>query len=265
MNYRDYVIMPDVSALRPLFVDGQARGLRKRVFAKVGDSLSYWRHFLGSVGAGWAVYGDDNKSLRSTVRYFSRDIARRENSFSDPSLATIRGGVAYDQIRPYGENESAYLYYRHIVPAGAGVLPTYYELIKPAFSIIMIGTNDTTRQTDLVLFATQYQQILDETLSRSILPVLTTLPPLHNERHVTPYNDIISNYADSNQLPIIDLYSALLTIPNEGIIADNVHLTYPPDGNSADFTAGGLQYGYNVRNLLTLEALRQLRAALGKD
>jgi hypothetical protein len=71
--------------------------------------------------------------------------------------------------------------------------------------------------------------------------------------------------AQARQVPFVDLHRELMPLPRHGLGPDGVHpAAYQTDAGyrACDFTAAGLQYGYNVRNLLTLQALARLKDAV---
>jgi hypothetical protein len=57
------------------------------------------------------------------------------------------------------------------------------------------------------------------------------------------------------EIPLWDYWHALQTLPNQGISADGIHPSAPPDGFTGRFTPANLQYGYTIRNLTALQAL----------
>ena len=64
-------------------------------------------------------------------------------------------------------------------------------------------------------------------------------------------------------LPLINLNRALEPLPDHGVNpADMIHLSVPPDGRVDLFTTEDLQYGFTVRNLVTLQTLQALLSAV---
>ncbi|MCA9659721.1 MAG: hypothetical protein KC486_15370, partial [Myxococcales bacterium] len=65
---------------------------------------------------------------------------------------------------------------------------------------------------------------------------------------------------------LIDFHRELLPLPDHGLGADGIHrAVYTPNGipSACLLDAAGLDYGANVRNLLSLEALERARVTLG--
>ncbi|MCA9905855.1 MAG: hypothetical protein KC547_18495, partial [Anaerolineae bacterium] len=140
-----------------------------------------------------------------------------------------------------------------------------YRVTRPAFAIIMIGTNDAP-----AFPADQYranmQRIMQISVDHGVVPILTTLAPRaeFNDR-IVEYNQVIFDLGRTYGVPIVDLYSALVGLPNRGLDADGIHLSIPPGApsTSVSFSAEYLQYGTTMRNLTTLQALDQVRSIIG--
>jgi hypothetical protein len=107
--------------------------------------------------------------------------------------------------------------------------------------------------------------ILQISLDRGVIPVLSTLPPLHRDwaiGRVEMLNGIIVALAREYDIPLWDYWSALQGLPNDGLSTDGVHPSFYA-GHAADFAPDYLGYGYTVRNLLALQVLDAVwRAAM---
>ena len=69
---------------------------------------------------------------------------------------------------------------------------------------------------------------------------------------------MLLDIARDEQVPLINLWSAAQTLPDEGIGPDHTHLKAQV-GSYCSFDGAQQQYGGTLRNLLTLQALDQLR------
>ncbi len=79
------------------------------------------------------------------------------------------------------------------------------------------------------------------------------------------YNAAIRGIAQARSVPLVDYHLALRKLPGGGLARDGIHPTtfHGARGRDAcDFTAKGLRHGYNLRNLLALEALERVDSAL---
>ena len=84
---------------------------------------------------------------------------------------------------------------------------------------------------------------------------------------VAQFNAVIKGVASARHLPLMDFYLATINLPHNGISDDDVHpnVEMGADGGSmsCDFTPPGLQFGYNNRNLLTLQVFDRFRHITG--
>jgi hypothetical protein len=220
------------------------------VFSKVGDSITANKDFLIPVGAGQyslAAYA----YLQPVVDYFSSQTARTGNSFVNASLSADPGWSSWTAINFHASVDPA---------CGAGELPIACELrvVKPGIALIMLGTNDVPDVGHVTpgVYERQMRQIIEACLQAGVIPVVSTLPPIHRDTgpRVQVFNDILSRLTDEYDIPLWNYWAALQGLPNDGLSKDGVHPSVFP-GSAADFSAPALQYGMNVRNLTALQAL----------
>ena len=226
-----------------IFVAGQARGNRADVFSKVGDSITASWAFLGKIGEG--IYSLNEYSyLQPVINYYSVTTARTHNSFNNDSLAAVEGWWTNSLLDP----------------ANAGACPGYtpieceYMNVRPAVAIIMIGTNDVHGGIDSYTSSVNLARIVEITINSGVIPVLSTIP--YNEPGDAPtYNQIVVSTANTYGIPWMDFYAATINLPAHGMDPDMVHPAVPPTHDPTNFTPDTLQYGFTVRNLVTLHAL----------
>ena len=229
---------------RNIFLKGQELGNRPNVFSKIGDSITYDSNFLGPIGNGRTLwYGYEH--LAPASRYFMQVKARTGNSFNNDTLAAFPGWEAIDLT----DSSKA-------LSGCLGHAPLDCELMqtKPSVAIIMIGTNDSTGHEDLAWFQGYIDLIIEKCIEAGVIPVMSTVP-WNAYEDIAPYNAAIIESARAHDVPVLDTYGAFETLPNHGVGEDGVHPTVPPNGNTADFSSSGLNYGYNMRNLITLQML----------
>jgi hypothetical protein len=155
----------------------------------------------------------------------------------------------------------------HVLAGEPGPLATEIAAVKPAFAVIMLGTNDN-RPGGVSPFAQNLRDIIDRTLDLGIVPLLSTIPPRTDSpaaaARVPELNAVIRDVAETRRIPLMDLYAALLPLRNHGLAADGIHLQMAgkdaPHG--CRLTPEALRHGMNVRNLLTLTALDRARRFL---
>jgi hypothetical protein len=210
------------------------------VFSKVGDSLTANKVFLVPFGEGKYDLGEYGY-LREVIDRFSQEVARTGNSFVNDSLAAKSGWRTAQVLDPAKAGS--------VCREGESPLECEYRIVRPSIAVILLGTNDAASPTGD--FAKSLHGIVGLTLSRGIIPVLNTLPPMEGT-DMEGFNRTIRDAALFWNVPWIDLYSALLPLPNRGLSPDGMHLSWV---DPADFRPPNLSFGMPVRNLLTLQAL----------
>jgi hypothetical protein len=134
-----------------------------------------------------------------------------------------------------------------------------YRLNKPAVSVIMFGVVDVLLMTPQQ-FNNYMRYIVKYTMDRGIVPVLSTAAEnASNPSKSQQFNQIVARIANEKSLPLINLSAALAPLPNKGMDPDGIHLSRPADHSQTGFFTGdNLQYGYTMRNLVTLQALQEV-------
>lgn len=256
-------ILPEITdTAREIYAAGQEAGQNPRAFSKLGDCMTAAEYFLTYFGTGdydLANYTD----LQPTIDYFSVR-ARPEgdyegDSFANPGLATASGFNTTSVLDPLWSDPVW-------CAPGESPLECEFRVTRPAFALIMFGTNDVFF-FDAVQFDTYYRQIIDETIASHIVPVLYTIPerPEFPEKTIE-FNQIIAQIAADYDLPLINLYIALEDLPHKGVDPiEPIHLSLPETGNAGMLTDENLEAGYTLRNLLTLQILDELRTAFEGD
>lgn len=238
-----------------IFATGQELGNRANVFSKIGDSITVAEEAFTPFGYGVFNLGAYDY-LNPTIGYFSAQ-ARNNNSWNNTSLAAGNGYTTRTVLSSEYANSS-------VCMSGESPLACEYRLTQPAVAIIMLGTNDTTN-VPIDEFAHNMRVIADYSINNGVIPVFTTIPPrLHIPGRAESYNQVIISIAAEHGLPLIDYYSAMVTLPDSGMNPDGIHPSVPPLGfeQSGDFTGNNLQYGYVMRNLTVLQALHVLRVSV---
>jgi hypothetical protein len=273
------------SKLAGVLATGRRRGNRADVFAKVGDSISQSPAFLQGIGCGQVAIGG-HSSLRSAIKYFS---ARRlegtsadcpaANSFSRASAATQAFAVSEWALSAGANSNSS-------CEPGESPLTCELRIDRPGWAVVLFGTNDVTVGSDIVHadtlpgFLESMGEIITEATRDGTVPILSTIPPRidpTDEAWTERFNGALYRLARSRRIPMINLWRALDPLANHGLSADNLHpslyggagctgycdpASCAPACQAANFTAMGLRYGYDVRNLITLETLARLRQAI---
>jgi uncharacterized protein YraI len=242
----DISAIPTVSAaMQAVFQKGQQLGNRADVFTKVGDCITANWMFLNPIGTG------DHKpsaypGLEDIIAYYSEaELRGGLNSFSNQSLA-MHDGITSAQILDHTWANP------NLCKSGETPLACEYRINKPSIAIIMLGTTDVYSS-----FAEQFKENVDKiieiSLDHGVIPLVSTAPGYRTgakyESHAIHFNTLLVESAKAHNVPIMDLYGALLSMPEDERFKEGTesHL-------SAD--------GYYVRNLLTLKALRAIKEAV---
>ena len=247
----------DSPRLAEIHAAGLVLGNRANVFTTVGDSNTSNGDFLRPMGLPQTLcrFGP-YAPLRRTVDYFS--VAPRpgmRNSFTNDSLAAEIGFGTPMVLDPFWADQS--LCARNETP-----LQCEYRLVRPSVAVIMLGQIDNNQAN---LSAEDYkanmEQIIRETMDRGIIPVLTTiifLPERDIYERSLRYNLALVELSTAYDVPLINLWAAVQTLPNVGIGPDHSHLRARV-GDFCAFDGAQQELGGTLRNLLTLQALDQLR------
>ena len=141
------------------------------------------------------------------------------------------------------------------------------EAIRPGWAVVMYGTNDINIVT-LEDYAENMLDLTDALLDRGVVPLLTTIMPRGDDpdadAEVPDFNMALRAIAEARQVPLIDYHRELVDLPDQGLSADGIHpsVLRDPGARACVLNPEGLAYGYNVRNLVTLEALDRVRRAV---
>ncbi len=218
------------------------------LFAKVGDSItaspSFFFCFDGAPDLG--AYG----GLAATLaRYRDARIPSTATSpFGRTSVAAVGGTTAAD-----------------VIAGSPSPLDRELEATTARIALVMFGTNEIRTGGAYAPALASLWTVVDTLIARGVIPVLSTIPPLNDypeaDARIPTFNRLVRAIAQGRGIPLVDFHAQLLALPARGLSADDLHPSVSPDGACA-LTAAGLQYGYNVRNLLELEALSRVDAAV---
>jgi uncharacterized protein YraI len=238
---------------RQIFLDGRAKGNLPHAFTRVGDSITASPNFLTPIGQGsynLGAYG----YLGGAIGFFSGPNGRGANPFVASSMAARNGWSTESVLNPANADSN-------LCQAGETPLECEYRVVKPAVALIMFGTNDSGGMPSAT-FQANLQAIVQISINRGVIPVLSTIPPKHynpaTDGRVAEFNQIIVATARGYDIPLWNYWQAMSVLPGEGLASDGVHPSSASDGLNAVFDAQHLQYGFPVRNLTALQMLYTL-------
>lgn len=220
---------------------------RPDVFAKVGDSITVNTNFVGCFG-GSDVKLDAHAALEPTRAFFAKTKIGTSTSYNRVTLAA---GVGWSAAKTVSGT------------------PTFVEqevaAIQPTFAVVMLGTNDTYA-TGVDPFERNLRRNVDLLLSLKVLPILSTIPQRADRADaaalVADMNAVVRAVAQARQVPLVDYFTALEPLaPGYGLSGDGIHpqVYYSAGAHGCWLTKEGLAEGFNVRNLVTLEALDRVK------
>lgn len=246
----------DTPNVHDIFRQGQRLGNRADVFTKVGDSNTTNGDFLQPIG----MKGDfcelgPYMDLQQTIDFFSvPPDAKAANSFVRQSLAAKEGLSSAAALDPFWAGDDC--------EANEGPLACEYRLVKPSVAMMMLGLMDV-RYKHADSFRANIEKVIQLSMDKGVIPVLTTIIVLPDQERLSFDDSIrINNHmldmADQYGVPLINLWEAVQTLPDYGIGPDRTHLKHRI-GEFCSFDGSEQELGGTLRNLLTLQALDELR------
>ncbi len=221
--------------------------LQPDVFMKVGASSTVSSHNLACVPTDKLQLGAYDE-LQPTVDYFTGGDAAGTTPFQRKTLAA-KSGMSVGWV----------------MSGDPSPLEKEIDAIAPTIAMVHYGANDmqlgTTFQSAIWGFGTKLWTLADILIDTGVVPVMWTIQPrtdLPTAKYWVPtYNLVIRAVAQAFQVPFVDLHLALQDLDGFGLSGDGLHLNiYNADGpNACDFTSDGLEFGYNVRNLIAVQSL----------
>lgn len=261
INFEDYAIIPEIGAqAKAIYQAGIAAGNNPHVFSKLGDCMTENPNFLAPFSAGQFDLGE-YASLQAVIEQFAGTPARAGQGWTDDSFATV-GFAAASGFNVAGPLDPIWANPKWC-NAGESPLACEYRVARPSIAIIMFGTNDVT-YTDADTYNYYLRTLVRITLDHNILPLLNTFPTRPEDAAKSVLlNQIVVKVALDYGVPLVNLNRALEPLPHHGVDpADTIHLNLPPSARTDVFTAENLQYGFPMRNLVTLQALEAVLSSV---
>ncbi|MBF0491776.1 MAG: thrombospondin type 3 repeat-containing protein [Deltaproteobacteria bacterium] len=249
-------VLPSINAtlkshLRSLLTSGQAAGRHAGVFSKIGDDNTgpTWGYLM-NVGCGWGNISTYT-ALNPTLDYFSQALLSGlqvgpgcpDNSFTHTSLAA-REGLSASNALTLAQQE--------------------LDNSQAAIAFIMLGTHDLA-SNDTTAFHNNLTAIVQMAMNRGVIPIISSIPPRLDDStlnaRIGAYNAVVAQVAQENQIPLWDFWQALqpTTLISKGLEPGSFLLSTYAGGDAFNFTAAGLRYGFNVKNLNTLQILEKIK------
>lgn len=217
-----------------IYRQGVAMGNNPVGFSKVGDCGGTTSWFLSDFDRGASFYRlGEYDELEPVIQTF-------EGSYARTSLAAKAGFNAASLFSPLWAN-------RQQCQPDEGPLACEYRLHRPTIAFIMIGSNDVWHQDS---FENQMRQAIEYSIENGVLPVLSTkADDLEGDGSI---NATIARLAQEYEIPLINYWAAVQSLPSRGLQEDGVHLTWA--GNRFD-DPEAMKHAWPWRNLTTLQML----------
>ena len=235
---------------RQIYQTGLTKGHNPRVFAKVGDSITNNQPFMNGFGTVEYDLGGFTY-LQASIDFFDN------SAFVRDSIAAESGFNAAAVLDPIWA--PAGTCYANESPLGCE-----YRISNPSIALIMYGSVDV-QLYGANTFQSYLNQIVQATINRGIIPVLTTFPngADYYPSQADEFNNVIRSIASTEQIPLIEFRNPALNLPDRGVGGDKFHLSMNGTSYYIALTGDQNLYGLTLRNLLTLQALDDLRRELG--
>jgi hypothetical protein len=232
------LVMPDnVKAnIREVYARGQRVGRNPHTFSKIGDSTMVWPAFMNAF--------DWNYNL-GPYAYLQAAIGQYAGSFSRSSLATVKGINSWRQFDPGSADQEN-------CRSNEGPIQCEFRSNNPSVAIIRLGANDWAVPEQ---FQQSMERIVEYFLNRGVIPVLGTKPDRLDGPNNT-LNKIVYQIAADYEIPVWDYDQVAATVPNRGLLQDNVHFL---DGGPHNYALPGtFQHGDSLEDLTALMMLDEI-------
>lgn len=209
-RWQEWPVIPvTVSATTiKIYLHGQVLGNNPLAFSKIGDCESTPSWFLGPFDGKPDDYSlGTYTNLRSVIDAF-------HGSFGRASLAAGRGYSSANALTPLWAD-------RKVCAANETPLACEVRVNRPAFALIMLGTNDIYHQD---VFEANMHKILDFLIEKGVVPILST--KADNLEGDQAINATIAHLAYEYDIPLWNFWLAVQPLPNHGLQPDGSHLTW---------------------------------------
>jgi uncharacterized protein YraI len=248
-------VVPGISANAvAIYQRGVARGRNPHYFLKVGDSNSESLAYLGLFGTGAYNLGP-YRALQPTIDFFMRS----GNSWLDLTQAAQSGNLTTTLIDPIFAQPGR-------CAEGESPLRCEIRLKNPSVAIIYLGTADN-QLLDTGTYTSALRQIVQDCFDEGVLPIVTTMPsrphPQRPQSYALSFNNAILQVASEFDIPVLNMWAATQSLPDNGLQGDLLHFTITPNYRFIDLRGDERVTGYTAWNLGALQILDAVRRAVG--
>lgn len=256
-----------VSKIRAIIAAGSNLGRHKARFIKIGDSITKsdpephdqpGSPFL-------CQFVCPEYTATSKAWDFTRNLDTYKNELT-PSILFYLADTMPDGTTSFNRPSNAAavgMYADWAVSGKPSPLRKEIDAVNPQFAVIMYGANDAGGYGTLYAVLSTYigniHNIVDSCIASGVVPILTATCPRVDKMECTlAMGYLVRALAQQYQIPFIDYYRPMMPLPEYGLRSDGVHPNSLDYNKSCWFTKEGLLFGYNMRNLLTMQALSRV-------
>lgn len=235
-HWQEWPVVPGMVSARTktIYQHGQELGNNPQAFSKIGDCESTPTWFLGSFDGKPGDYSlGSYTNLQPVINTF-------HGSYGRTSLAAGRGFTSANALTSLWAD-------RKSCEANETPLACEIRVNRPAFALIMLGTNDVYHQDT---FETNMRKILDFLVEKGVVPILATKADNLEGDHAI--NATIVRLAYDYDIPLWNFWLAVQPLPDHGLQPDGSHLSWA--GPYFDDPVR-MQAAWPWRNLTALQVL----------
>lgn len=209
-RWQEWPVVPEIFSPRLLeiYARGQELGNNPQAYSKIGDCESTPAWFLGPFDGKPEEYSlGEYAYLQAMIDYF-------RGSHGRLSLASGRGYTAANALSPLWAD-------RTYCDASETPLACEIRVHRPAYALVMLGTNDIYHQES---FDANMRRILDTLIENGVIPILSTKADNLEGDHAV--NLEIARLAYEYEIPLWNFWLAVQPLPSHGLLDDGSHLTW---------------------------------------
>ena len=231
-------------------IRSKGKNLNKNYFSKIGASATKSKSFMHCFDSNFVKFGQFNK-LEETRQFFLSGNAGGSSPFKRESLCSVSGWSAFKAL-----------------DGDPSPVKKEFNSVRPQYAFIMYGTNDMGFKKPF-RYAQNLLDLADFFLDRGSIPIFSNVMPRDDkpamDLWVPRVNAIVKAVSQAKGVPFIDFHRELNKLSNHGLAGDKLHpssyktkLGY----RTCDFEKEGLKFGYNIRNLFSIQSIHRLVNAI---
>jgi hypothetical protein len=224
-----------------IFARGLSLQRNSRVFSKIGDCQNITTYFLADFESPDKYRLGEYADLQATIDWFKGSFGRKS--------AAVRGGMNVAAVmNPLMADPM-------VCEAGETPLGCELRLNNPGVAIISM---EEDWSGDVPKYETYMRQIIEYTISQSVVPVVATKADNLEGGH--RINGLIARLAWEYDIPLWNFWAAVQPLPAHGLSEDGFHLTQALGFHNYFFDEPPEQWsGWMARNLTALQVLDAAR------